>query len=253
MRLLLLIFPMLWWLQAQAVDIDGQTEFASLLKLNSSINARIEKILVTPGQRVSAGELLLIMVDTGFQSALSIAQAGVDEMLPRVAQMQTELDKAQELFDRDSLAPVELEQASQNHSIALAHLAAAEAKLENARFELSQTRLHAPMQASVLSVDTQENRFINITVSDQPLITLVDNINMIARGLLAAEHWNSKLLNAPAQVKFQNKSYKGKVIEIGQQVVTTKNNHPALELTVSFTGNGEIPARLPVQIHIDSN
>lgn len=253
MRLPSLVFMLLLCQQAAALDITAQTEFARTLSLNSSVNARVEKILVRPGQQVAAGDLLVTLVDTGFRAELDIAQAGVDAQLPQLARMQTELDKAQELFDRDSLALVLLQQAEQNHSIALAQVAAAEARLENARFQLSQTRLQAPFAASVISIDTEENRFINIEVNDQSLLTLVDNRNMIARGLLPVEHWKVGLLNANATISYQNKTYKGRVTEIGQRVLSTNNNHPAVELAVLFKANGEIPANLRVSIQIDDN
>ncbi len=253
MRLLSLVFMLLLCQQALAVDITAQTEFARTLNLNSSINARVDKIMVSPGQQVAAGDLLITLVDTGFRAALDIAQAGVDAQIPQVARMQSELDKAQELFDRDSLALKLLQQAEQNYSIALAQLSAAEASLENARFNLSQTRLLAPFAASVVSVDTQQDRYINIAVDDPSLITLVDNRNMMARGLLPAEHWKVGLLNANATITYQNKTYKGRVTEIGQRVLSTNNNHPAVELTVLFQANGEIPANLRVNIHINNN
>lgn len=253
MRLFIIPLLLIFTSPLVALELNGNTEFSRMLMLNSSVSGKIAKIHVSDGQSVKKGDLLIELDTTRFQSELDIAQAGLDSLMPTLLQLKTELEKAEELFDRDSLAMVELQQAQQNHDAAMAQTAAAEAKLEIARLNLADTRIHSPTDARVLSVDTHLQRYINTTVADPTLLTLVDDRQMLVRALLPAENWSNQLLNRPATVSFHQNRYRGKVIGIGQQRISGSNNHPALALIIRFEANGKVPANVLVQVEIDEN
>ena len=234
-----------------ALELDGTTDFARLVVVNSSISGRIESIEVEPGQKVAAGDLLLRLVPTGLQANADMAQAEVDALTPALARAQTELDKAQELFDRDSLALIELQTAQQDHAIAAAHLAAAEARLTRAQYRLAQSEIRSPIDAIVISVGTYKGQFINTRVSDPGLLTLADRRRMVASALLPLEMYSNKLLMRKANISYGDRQYEGKVIDIGSRVTVANNNHPALTLMVEFSSDDELPAGLPVKISID--
>jgi HlyD family secretion protein len=243
----------MWPIQLLAFELDGQTEFSRILMLNSSISAKIESVHITQGQKVAKGDLLLTLNPLRFQAITEIALAEVNSLIPKLAKVRTEMERAEELFSRDSLSMVELQVAEQNHAIAEAQLSAAQARLKMAQYDLSETRLYSPIDAIVYAIDAQEQEYINNQVSDKGLVTLVNNNEMIVQVLLPAEFWNRSLINNRAEVRFLNKTYQGKVIEIGQRQASTSNNHPALEMKVMFDANGEIPANTLVKVNIKNN
>ena len=251
MRLSFIILTLLWSMPAFAIDLNGQTEFAQKLALNSSVSARVSSIEVSAGEQIAPGDLLLTLDDTVLLANLDYAQARVDALAPIVERMQTELDKAQELFDRDSLALVELQTAEQNFAIAQADHAGAMAKLARAQYRLSQAELRAPIGGIVLHINSFPGQYINTRVSNQSLLTIADNKSMIATALLPLELWNETLLNRSAMVSYQKQSYAGKVVEVDRQITLGENNHPAVMLVVRFDANGRLPAGLPVKIAIE--
>ena len=250
MRLLLATLLCLGATQVAAIELNGRTEFAQRLMLNSSISGRVQQIAVSTGQRVSAGDLLLTFVATGLQAEADFAQAQHDSLAPTVTRMRTETEKAQELFDRDSLSLVDLNTAEQNLTIAEAKLAAAKAKLTQALFRLSQTEIRSPIDGLVLDIATFPGQFINTRVSNQTLLTIVDNSSMVVTVQLPLDQWNESLRNRPARVSFQKQNYQGKVVNISNQASIGNNNYPALTLQVKFRTNGKLPAGLPVNISI---
>jgi len=250
MRFLLVILFSIGSTQALAIELDGRTEFAQELALNSSLSARVETIHVAVGQPVASGDLLLTLVSIGFQASADSARAEVNALAPSVAKMLTELEKAQELFDRDSLALIALQNAEQNHAIAEANLAAAAARLAGALFRLSGAEIRSPINGIVLDISTFPGQYINTRVSDNSLLTIADNSSMIVEALLPLEMRSDELLNRSAQLNFKKQIFKGKVIEIGRQVSIGNNNHPAVRLLVKFKTNGQMPAGLPVKIDI---
>ena len=253
MRILLISFFLIWSAKAAAIDLVGTTDFSQIIAINSSLSARVEKIHVDQGQRVKKGDLLISLNSSLFKARVDAAKAGVATVLPRLAQMQDELDKANELYDRDSLALIALNIAEQNFQSASAEVSAAEARLQIAQIRLSETEIRSPINGNVFSIDTHPQRYINQRVSDPELITLVDNREMIVTALLPAEHWGEKLLAKPATLSYQGKTFLGKVVATGLSEVSGKNNHPALELKLLFLTNGKIPANAVIAIQLDDN
>ena len=251
MRFLLLLLLTLGSSPLLALELDGQTEFAQRLELNSSVSARVETILVSAGQPVEKGELLVRLETTELQAQVDMAGAEVEALRPNVARMQTELEKAQELFDRDSLALVELQHAEQDQAIAEARLKAAEAKLARALYRLGQAEIRAPFSGVVLAVRAAPGWYINTRVGEQALLTLADDRTMSAVALIPLERWRENLLHRSARVNYRDQSYQGRVSGLGRQITAGENQHPATVLEVSFEANGRVPAGLPVKIMLD--
>ena len=251
MRSLLIILLAFLSPPAWAIDLSGITEFDQRLTLNSSISARVERIHVEVGERVAAGDLLLSMVSTGLQARVDIASAQVDALSPTVERMLSELQKAQELFDRDSLAVMSLKKAEQDHRVAQARLAAAQARLELARYNLSQAQIRSPISGIVLGITTYPGQYINTQVGNQTLLTVADSSSMSVQALLPVELYSKELLNRSAEVVYLKKRYVGRVVAIDRQVSMGDNNHPAMYVQVKFRADDFLPAGLPVQISID--
>lgn len=251
MRPLLTLLLAMLTLPALAIDLNGAAEFEQRLTLNSSISARVAEVHVETGQAVSAGDLLISLVSTGLQARVDIAGAEVDELTPAVERMLTELEKARELYDRDSLARIALQQAEQDYASAAARLAAATAKLALAQFLLSQAQIRSPIDGIVLDIQTFAGQYINTRVDNQTLLTVADNTAMTVRALLPVESYSKSLLGKPARVSYLKQEFRGKVVAIDRQVSMGENNHPALLVQISFETDGSLPAGLPVNIVID--
>ncbi|MGD2172046.1 MAG: efflux RND transporter periplasmic adaptor subunit [Gammaproteobacteria bacterium] len=250
MRYLPIILLLLAPASSLAIEIDGQTDYARQLAINSSISGRIESIRVAVGKRVSAGQVVLRLVDTGLQTHVASASAEVDTLAPMAERMLTELEKAQELYARDSLAAVELQNAEQDHAIALAKLHAAEAKLARARFLLSQAEIRSPIDGLVVEINTFAGQYINTRVENQRLLTIVAADSMIASASLPYEMASPSLLRRSAGVRYGDRNFRGRVIEVGRQINMGNNSHPAVSLKVEFDLDGDLAAGLPVRITI---
>jgi RND family efflux transporter MFP subunit len=253
MRILICLLFILSPLPVMAIELSGIAEFEHRLMLNSSISARVERVHVSVGQAVTTGDPLVSLVATGLQAQVDIARAEVEALVPEVERMLTELEKAQELYDRDSLARVALERAQQNHRIAAARLAAAEAKLALAQFHLSQALISSPIDGIVLAISTFPGQYINTQVNDQVLLTVADNRSMSVQALLPVELYSSALLNNPAEVTYLKQRFRGRVVAIDRQVSMGANNHPAMIVRVLFDADGSLPAGLPVTISFSAD
>lgn len=241
---LLLVMPV----TGLAIEIDGQTDFAQRLEINSSISARIDSIRVRAGQRVKAGDVVVSLVDTGLQINVALARAEADALLPAAARTSTELEKAQELFARDSLAAVELQNAEQDHLAARARLTAAEARLDRALYMLSKAQIRSPINGLVLEVGAFAGQYVNTRSADPKLLTIVDADRMIATAWLPNELATPQLVGRSVSLRYGNQSFEGRVIEVGREVTIGENSHPAVKLRAAFETGGKLAAGLTVRI-----
>jgi RND family efflux transporter MFP subunit len=250
MRFLLTLLLVIGSSPVFAIDLDARIDFAQRLELNSSVSARVESIHVAIGQQVAQNELLLTLGTTSLQAGADMARAEADAAAPHAENMATELEKARELFDRDSLAMVELQHAEQNFAIAEAKLRAARAKLARAEYLLSQSEIRAPIAGIVLAIEAGRGQYINTRVSNQTLITIADNNSMIATALLPLEQWNENLLHRKVRISYGKQSFQGRVVSIGHQLTSGDNNNPATTLRVKFDTGGKLAAGLTVKVSI---
>lgn len=236
--------------KVQALQVNGHSEFAQRYELNASVSGYVAEVPAYRGKRVKRGDVLLVLDQSSYRLALGKARATVMLRRPAQAQMLNDLEKAQELFDRDSLALVDLQQAENDLQVAQGYLDIARAELGEAELALKHTVLRAPVDGLVLRLHTHQNRYINTGVADQSLVTLVGSQNMLAIAALPFEQWNPALVGKPAKVTCRGKSYHGKVLDLDYGGARNTTGLAVFELRVLFGANDEIPANMPVTIDI---
>lgn len=233
---------------SSALTLTAQTAFSQTVEINSIVASRITQIAVKPGQTVAKGDLLIALDRTITQAKMDHANAIVDTFKPAVSQARDELILAQELFDRESLSLIEMQQAENLFNQAEAKVKAALAEVVIAKFEWKNTNIYSPIDGRVLQVSTQISRYVNPQVENVSLMTIVASDQMLAIALINSEQWDPALIKEKAVVKYKTTFYPAKIIYLSHQRQTQKSGIPAFELKVMFTANSEIPANMPVTI-----
>lgn len=233
-----------------ALELKGRTGFSEMYALNSAVSGVVSDVYVSAGQLVKRDEVLIQLDARPFRAKLAEAEALVIMRKPVRDQMLTELERAQELYDRNSLARVVLQDAENKLQIAEGELAAAEAKLQLATYELSQSSVTAPDDLLVLDVNTHARQYINTEVSDQALVVLANHREMLAIAYLGPDQWNADLVGKSARVDYLGRKMQGEVISLEYRRRPNPDSPDGFELRVKFVSRGEIPANMPVTIDI---
>ncbi len=236
----------------QAIELKGRTEFSGFFAINSAVSGIVSGVYASPGQLVKRDDVLVKLDERPFQANVAAARAVVTMRQPIRKQMLSELEKAQELYDRDSLALVELQNAENNLQVAEGQLAAAEAQLQLVSYQFNHSIVTAPDDLLVLDVNTHAGRYINTEVSDQVLMLLANHQQMLAIAYLGPDQWNSGLVGKSAQIDYLGRKYRGKVVSLDYRRKNESNNPDGFELRVLFVASGEIPANMPVTIDIQN-
>lgn len=241
-----------FFVSSHALKLNGHTEFALIVPLNASVEGRVLSVEVKPGQRVKKGDVMIRLDDTAYQARLARSKAVEKSLQPALEKAQIELERAFELYDRDSLSEVELKNAQNNMARAEGEYQAAQADTRFAEFQRKNSKIHSPLTGRILKVHARTGEYINPMVDNHALLSVVDARNMKAVALLDSEQWDKGLLNKSARIIYKERQFKGKVTHVGLSAVSESNASPSYELHINFTSDELIPAQMPVVIEIES-
>ncbi len=125
---------------------------AQTLVLSVPGSGRVAEVMVSPGQQVRAGTLLIRLDARAANALLAQRQAERDALREEQAEAQRELDRAEELFERTVLSVTDLQLARSAFAKVDAQYRAAEAAALRAEAELEDLRINAPTDGIVKSV-----------------------------------------------------------------------------------------------------
>ncbi|MEF1290709.1 efflux RND transporter periplasmic adaptor subunit [Vibrio sp. M260118] len=133
--------------QSQYRNFNGQVMPAELTPLSFRLDGEIASILVKEGDKVSSGQAIAILDDSKAKQKLNDAQAKYELALKQV-------NRGKELRENKMISRAELDELTANYQLATANLGAAKATM-------NYTRLRAPFDGVVSSVDKKKYENVN--------------------------------------------------------------------------------------------
>ena len=154
------------------VTASGRIDAKTSVEVSADITGRITRIAVKEGDLVQKGQFLLQIDPTIYQAAVSRAEALVASSRAQLVQTQATMDQAQRALTRAQelqksgstlISTEQVEQAQTSYDVAVANnnssraqVEQAQAGLQEARDNLSKTRLVAPMSGRVVRLPVEE-------------------------------------------------------------------------------------------------
>jgi RND family efflux transporter MFP subunit len=151
--------------QSVQIDVESQGKAQAARQASVSSNVQGPVAWVSPsleaGAYVEAGEPLLRLEASDFETAVIRSQAGFDQARAEAEFSQADLSRIQELAGRRLASEAELQNAQRQATIAAARLADAKAALDQAQLDQERSVLRAPFNAIVASRDVELGQFVN--------------------------------------------------------------------------------------------
>lgn len=164
-----------------AEDYPAILQWAKRVELTTPVSGVIQTIRVEPGEKVAKGAVLVQLDDELFKSRVQASQATLRNQIAQHKEMQRELKRSQELYDRTLLSDHDLQVAKNNEAQARAELAKARAMAVQAKQNLTYSAVRAPFNALVLSRTAEPGKVISADLKPETLVIVAASDQMLAR------------------------------------------------------------------------
>lgn len=138
--------------ESRELRFSGVTRAARRARLSFSIGGRLTSRPVEVGDRVTEGQVLARLDDREPRNASATARGALAEVQARRAQAERDVDRTRRLVDAKAATGEELERARAALDAVRAAEEAAQARLDEAKRLLGETRLAAPYGGTVTEV-----------------------------------------------------------------------------------------------------
>lgn len=226
-------------LPAQALELKGRLEWMHKVDMRVIENGIVEKVNVTTGQHVNAGDVLVRMDQRKQKATLLEAKARVARATLSMDDAARDMARTQELFDRGLIAEEELKDGELKQAVAQTEMESAKATEEAAQVALEHTELKAPFSGIIAANTAWQGAVIFAGKQDQPLITLAPDDQMVARVLVTADVLRRHAVGQSAQVLVNGSSRNGKIYRQGVEAVRIEPEGAIYELDIIFKSNNK--------------
>jgi len=213
-----------------SVSAAGLVEPILTVEVKSKASGEIIEMRAQTGDDVQAGQLLARIDPRLPKNTLAQAEANLDVARAQLQNAQAELRRAQELFTDKMIAETEHDAAQLAEARAKAQVVTAEADLQNARDQMQDTEIRAPVRGTILQKNAELGTVISSPTRDVAggtvLLTMADLDTIQVRALVDETDIGKIATGPEATVRVQaypNRSFHGRVVKIEPQATVQQN------------------------------
>jgi RND family efflux transporter MFP subunit len=217
-----------------AAEAKGTLQWADRVELSTLVSGTVDKVLVSAGSRVAAGQALLRLDDRRFKADLAEAKANAVKAKDELDEAEKEVQRGQELFDRTVLSIHELQLVKIERARAEAGYRAAQAALQQARLNMQYSVVTAPYRAVVVRRLAQPGQTVITRLRAVPLLVVARADRMVVRAPVERQQMDRLKLGDTVTVKVGAQHYEGTVTQLGMEPVETTSQPARYPVDVSF-------------------
>ncbi len=189
--------------ERRAVPIElsaiGNVEALQSVAVQARVSGEIDEVAFREGQDVQPGDLLFTIDPRPYQAALDEAQARVERDRALAKNAEETAARYADLVKKDYVTPEQYEQMRAGGEAARATAKADEAAVENARLQLSYTRITAPIAGRTGSIQVHRGNMLR--PNDERTLVTINQIRPIAVAFTVPESAFDQIRRARADSK----------------------------------------------------
>jgi HlyD family secretion protein len=213
-----------------SAQASGAVQPDTTVEVKSKASGEILELAVETGQTVKRGDLMVRVDPRIPRNAVAQAQADLEVAQARLANANSQKRRADELFKSQSITEQEHEQALLDYANANAEVIRARVALDNARDQLDDTNVRAPINGTIIEKQVERGQVISSPTNDvgggTVLLKMAD-LNLVQVRTLVDETDIGKVQpgqRATVTVDaFPNRPFDGTVLKIEPQAQTEQN------------------------------
>ncbi|NIM49238.1 MAG: efflux RND transporter periplasmic adaptor subunit [Gemmatimonadales bacterium] len=208
----------------------GVVEPVTTVDIKSKASGEIMEVRVETGDVVSPGQLLVKVDPRVPRNALQQAEADLDVAKAQLANAESQLRRAEELYQTQSITEQEYETANLNAATARAQLVRAERSLEDARISFEDTDVRAPIRGVIIEKAVEVGTVISSAtreVGGGTVLLRMANLDTVQVRSLVDETDIGKIraeMDVTITVDaYPNQPFQGQVLKIEPQATVQQN------------------------------
>ncbi len=231
------------------VSTDNAQIGAHVTMLSSRVNGTIQKVLVEENQKVKAGDVTLPKVDTSdLSNASASAEAQADSLEARFKEAEVNLRRAKDLFQlTQAISRERYDSANATFKELEGKLKAAQSDLEQAKLNISYTKIVAPSDGTIARKSVEEGQYVP---AGQPLFGFVRSDERWVVANFKETDLADIALGKKVKIRVDavsDKTFSGEVESISPSTGSTFTLLPPDNATGNFT---KVVQRIPVRIKL---
>jgi membrane fusion protein (multidrug efflux system) len=156
---------------APTATFTGRVRAQDKVDLRARIDGFLEKRLFNEGQDVRKGELLFVIEQAPYKSAIAEIKADIQKAEATLTLANIEVKRATELLAKDAGTQKRLDDVTTQQARARGEIARLKASLEKAELNLSYTEIRAPLAGRIGRATVSVGNYVG--PSSEPLATIV--------------------------------------------------------------------------------
>jgi RND family efflux transporter MFP subunit len=161
---------------ADSLEFTGWTEATAKVDLRARVNGYLEKVLFDDGAMVKKGQLLFVIDQTSFKTALASANAELAKAQAALKLEQSEYARTEPLVRQGAQTQADLDVASAELLTAQANVTAADAAVRQATSNLGYTEIKAPIKGRIGRHLVDEGNLVQMEQTSLAVIESYDPI-----------------------------------------------------------------------------
>jgi HlyD family secretion protein len=239
----------------------GAIQPDTTVEVKSKASGEILQLNAETGDVVKRGAPLVRIDPRNARNALAQAQADLDVAQAQLANATSQKRRADELFKSQSITEQEHEQALLDYANAAAAVVRAKVSVDNARIQLEDTDVRAPITGTILEKDVERGTVIasaTSNVSGGTTLLKMANLQLVQVRALVDETDIGKVKPGQSATitvdAYPNRTFEGTVLKIEPQAQTEQNVtvFPVLVRIQNEEGLLRPGMNTEVEIHIGS-
>src|SRR5918998_74163 len=213
-----------------SAQASGAVQPDTTVEVKSKASGEILELAVETGQTVKRGDLMVRVDPRIPRNAVAQAQADLEVAQARLTNASSQRRRADELFKSQSITEQEHEQALLDYANANAEVIRARVALDNAKDQLDDTNVRAPINGTIIEKQVERGQVISSPTNDvgggTVLLKMAD-LNLVQIRTLVDETDIGKIQpeqRATVTVDaYPNRPFSGTVLKIEPQALTEQN------------------------------
>jgi HlyD family secretion protein len=208
----------------------GIIEPDTTVEVKSKASGEILEIRVETGELVERGTLMVRVDQRTPRNNLAQREAQLEVAQAQLANAEAQKRRADELFKSQSITETEHEKADLDYANAKASVVGAEVAVENARIQMEDTDVRAPISGTIIEKNVERGQVISSptsTVGGGTVLLQMADLNLVQVRTLVDETDIGRIqpgMRATVEVAaFPNRPFDGSVLKIEPQAVTQQN------------------------------